>query len=103
MAFTDMAVEHLVLLAADRRLLTAELHQDVLSLADRVRAELGISLENSVVFSDTPDSDITGILSHWRFSSQEDLTIFRESKAHLLHLQRMSPVLLAKQIIDLSS
>ncbi len=98
-----MAVDHLVLLAADRLLLTEELRQDFLTLCDRVRSELGIPLENRVVFSETERASVVGILSHWRFQSQEDLTRFRESRAHLEHLERVKPILKGKQVLDLQN
>ena len=96
-----MALDHLVLLALDRRLLTEEHRRDMLTLADRVREELGISLDNSVCFSETGNSDIIGALSHWHFASEEDLKNFRTSRAHLDHLERMKAVLLDRQILDL--
>ena len=95
-----MAVEHLVLLVLDRKHLTGEQREDILTLADRVREELDITLENSVVFSSTPEAEVVGALSHWHFASQDDLNRFRMSRAHLEHLERMRPVLLDKQIID---
>ena len=95
-----MAVEHLVLLVLDRKRLTEEQRRDMLTLADRVRGELDITLENTVVFSETPEAEVIGALSHWHFASREDLDRFRMSRAHLEHLDRMRPVLLDKQIID---
>lgn len=95
-----MAIEHLVLLALDRDRLTEDHLRDVLELADRVRAELGIKLENQVSFTEPEGSSVVAALSHWHFSSAEDLRRFRESKAHLDHLAFMRPVLLDKQILD---
>ena len=96
-----MAVDHLVLLAADRGLLTEEHRTDILTLADRVRESLGLSLENRVNFSETEHSRVVGILSHWRFDSVEDLERFRECRVHLDHVERLRPALLGKQVIDL--
>ena len=95
-------IDHLVLLVVRRELLTEEKRADFLGLADEVRKELGIPLENSVVFSDTAGSPVVGVLSHWRFASEEDLARFRDSRAHLDHLERMRPLLLEKQVIDLA-
>ncbi|MBQ9664161.1 MAG: hypothetical protein IJV40_13520 [Oscillospiraceae bacterium] len=95
-----MAVDHLVLLVLDRKLLVQELREDMLTLADRVREELGIPLENTVVFSDTPGSETVGALSHWLFRSEKELKRFQKSRAHLEHLERMRPVLLDKTIVD---
>ena len=96
-----MKIDHLVLLAVRRELLTEEKRADFLSLADEVRKELAITLENSVVFSEPEGSPVSGVLSHWRFDSQEDLDRFRTSRAHLDHLARMKPLLIGKQVIDL--
>ena len=96
-----MKIDHLVLLAVRRELLTEEKRADFLSLADEVRKELAIALENRVVFSEPEGSPVSDILSHWRFASQEDLERFRISRAHLDHLERVKPLLLGKQVIDL--
>ncbi len=95
-----MAIEHLVLLALDRDQLTEDHRRDILELADRVRAELGITMENQVSFTEPEGSSVVAALSHWHFSSAEELCRFRESKAHLSHLAFMRPVLLDKQILD---
>ena len=95
-------LEHVVCLILNKERLTQEMRDDISCLADRIRFELNIVLENSVAFTELDDSSLVTAISFWRFQAQEDLLRFQKSSAHLAHLALLKDALEDKAVFDRS-
>lgn len=95
-------VEHVVCLMLNKSRLTQEMRDDISDLADKVRSELDLVLENKVTFLDLNDSTLEAAVSFWRFRTAEDLLCFQKSSVHLAHLALLKEALEDKAIFDRS-
>lgn len=95
-------LEHVVFLLLNKSRLTQEMRNDICVLADAVRAELNMDLENRVTFLDLDRSDLETAVSFWQFQTQMDLQRFQSCNAHRAHLALLKEALEDKAVFDRS-